>query len=176
MVRITDCVYCKFDGEILFETDKVTAALPKNPQVPGHAIVFPKTHIQILEQANDEVISALFEAANKLSIAMFEGLKAMGTNLIIMNGLAAGQKTAHLGVEVIPRTKDDGLSFNWPGRKIPDEQMGVIAEQTKGFLEDAKNESHHKESENAPSRGPSHGKDDSPHPEDRKSTRLNSSH
>ncbi len=123
---MVDCALCGFRGEILFEDNSITAALPPRPSVPGHVIVFPKQHIQIIEQAPDDTIKAMFDAANKVSSAMFEGLKAQGTNLIVTNGLGAGQKVAHIAVDVIPRAKDDGLNFSWPSRKLNDEQMSIV--------------------------------------------------
>ena len=125
------CAYCEFSGEKLFEDSSVIAALPPNPLVPGHVVVFPKQHVQILEQAPDEVVARIFEIANKMSVAMFEGLRAQGTNLVLMNGLAAGQKVSHIAVDVVPRVKDDGLGFVWPSRKLSDEQMGLVELQVK---------------------------------------------
>lgn len=128
---MADCAYCEFKGSVLFEDEKVVAALPPSPVVPGHAVVFPKQHFQIVEQAPDEIVSRLFEVANKLSIAMFEGLRAQGTNLIVMDGLGAGQKAPHVAVDVVPRTNGDGLSLTWPSRKLSDEQMGMVETQIK---------------------------------------------
>ncbi len=128
---MADCDYCDFKGEVLFDSPLVSAALPKSPAVPGHLVVFPKQHIQILEQASDDVVAALFEAANRLSVAMFEGLKAQGTNIVVMNGLAAGQNVPHLAVHVIPRVSNDGLGFVWPSRKLDDEQMSIVEAQVK---------------------------------------------
>ncbi|MBI4439216.1 HIT family protein [Candidatus Woesearchaeota archaeon] len=122
---MTDCQLCSFNGELLFEEGPILVGLPKKPAVPGHAIAFPKQHIQILEQATNEQAEKLVEAANKASIAMFEGLKAQGTNIIIMNGTAAGQKTPHLSIDIIPRFKGDGLNFQWPTRKLTEEQMDI---------------------------------------------------
>ena len=131
---MVDCALCHFRGEKLIETGLVVAALPEKPAVPGHAVVFPKSHFQILEQAPDNIVQELFEISNKLSIAMFEGLKSQGTNLVLMNGLAAGQSVPHLSVNVIPRAKDDGLSFAWPSRKLSDEQMSLIEAQVREQL------------------------------------------
>ncbi|GEM_PF-2900245 len=128
---MADCIYCEFKGSVLFEDEKVVAALPTRPVVPGHAVVFPKQHFQIVEQAPDEIVSRLFEVANKLSMAMFEGLRAQGTNLIVMDGLGAGQKAPHVAVDVVPRTNGDGLNLTWPSRKLSDEQMGLVEIQIK---------------------------------------------
>ncbi len=128
---MTDCEYCNFKGEIIHEDNILSAALPVNPIVPGHVIVFPKQHLQILEQVSDELAAAMFEMANKLSVAMFEGLRAQGTNIILMNGIAAGQKIPHISVSIIPRIKDDGLNYTWPGRKLTDDQMTIIEAQIK---------------------------------------------
>ncbi len=129
MTSVADCEYCSFKGQVIFDETLVSAILPENPAVPGHVVIIPKRHIQILEQASDDVITALFDAANKVSVALFEGLRAQGTNVIVTNGLASGQKIPHLSVHVIPRVKDDGLSFVWPTRKLSDEQMSMVESQ-----------------------------------------------
>lgn len=131
---MVECALCSFKGGMLAETSLVAAALPEKPVVPGHAIVFPKSHFQILEQVPDDVVSELFEVSNRLSTAMFDALKSQGTNIILMNGLAAGQRIPHLAVNVIPRARDDGLGFSWPSRKLSDEQMGLIEAQVREQL------------------------------------------
>ncbi|MBI2133746.1 HIT family protein [Candidatus Woesearchaeota archaeon] len=126
---MTECPYCSFKGDRIFDDDLVSAVLPEHPAVPGHVMVIPKRHIQILEQSPEDVVTALFDAANRISVALFEGLKAQGTNIVLMNGLAAGQKVPHLSVHVLPRVKDDGLNFSWPTRKLSDDQMMLIESQ-----------------------------------------------
>ncbi|MBI3050855.1 HIT family protein [Candidatus Woesearchaeota archaeon] len=131
-----DCPYCEFMGEVLFSDENIVAGLPVNPAVPGHAVVFPKRHVTIFEQLPGSMVSAMFDAANRLSTSMFEALRAQGTNLIVMSGNSAGQRIPHISIEVVPRAQNDGLSFAWPTRKLSDEQMGLVEQQFKAAVID----------------------------------------
>src|SRR3989338_3155345 len=110
-----DCAYCDLaeKGDKLFEDDNAIAAMSPEPASRGHALVMPKEHFTILEQVPDFIAGRLFALANKISTAMFETLRVSGTNIIIENGSAAGQKIAHLSINIIPRSENDGLGFNW---------------------------------------------------------------
>ena len=133
---MTECAYCNFKGTKIFEDEHVVAALPDKPMVPGHVLVYPKRHMQIFEQATPGVISQVFDLANKISIALFEGLGAQGTNLVVMSGIAAGQKVPHFAVDVLPRAKDDGVNLAWNTRKLSDDQMAIVEGQVKSIIFD----------------------------------------
>jgi len=73
----------------------------------------------------------MFFVAQQLSGILFDAVGAEGTNVMINEGFVAGQKHAHAMVHVIPRKKDDGLSFEWPQKQIPEESMNKIFELLK---------------------------------------------
>lgn len=126
---MSDCELCKMIAEkknLLYEDEKVVALLSALPSTMGHIIVAPKQHAPIFEQIPDFVVSELFMKANKLSIACFEALGAEGTNLIIENGIAAGQKSAHACLNVIPRKENDGLNLLWKPKQLSEEQMSTL--------------------------------------------------
>lgn len=119
------CAYCDLlQGESVLYEDALTAlVMPSKPAVPGHLIVIPKQHSPILEEFSDEIASHCFLVANKTSSLIFEAMGAAGTNIIVQNGLTAGQTVPHMSIHVLPRQKEDGLSFRWPPQKIPDQKM-----------------------------------------------------
>jgi len=84
----------------------------------------------------------LFNVGNKMSAVLFESLKAEGTNLLIANGAAAGQKVDHLVLHVIPRYKDDGVTISWKSEQIKEEELknvyGQIVSKTQGSQEPVK--------------------------------------
>jgi diadenosine tetraphosphate (Ap4A) HIT family hydrolase len=53
-------------------------------------------------------------------------LGAEGTNIMINEGVPAGQRHAHAMIHIIPRKKDDGLNFEWPQKQIPEDYMAKI--------------------------------------------------
>ena len=70
-------------------------------------------------------------------MAVFEILQAKGTNILIQNGVAAGQKTNHFMVHIIARKENDGLDFQWQSKQLNEEEMSTIElklkEGTKGI-------------------------------------------
>jgi len=133
---MTECPYCevvngKGKMQKIFEDDKILAILNPHPATIGHILLFPKEHKPILENVKDYDIAYMFKVANKLSTAAFESLGSQGTNIIIQNGIAAGQKIAHFCIHIIPRREGDGLDFTWQPRQLNEEEMSTIELQLK---------------------------------------------
>lgn len=115
----------------LYENDKVFAMLAPQPCTAGHVLVVPKTHFPIFENVPDELVAHAVVIANKISMALFDGLHVQGSNLLICNGVPAGQESAHTMIHVIPRMPADGLSFVWLPRQMTEEQMATVELQLK---------------------------------------------
>lgn len=128
---MTDCTFCqiisgKKECVKLFEDEKVLAFLHPEPASAGHIIVLPKHHYTIFEQMPDFEIEHIFDIANKLSVAVFDSLNIGGTNIIVNNGVAAGQKIPHFSIDVIPRQQGDHLNFEWLPKKLNEEEMSTV--------------------------------------------------
>ncbi len=126
-----NCLVCQIiDGKIpakkIYEDDGILCVLDINGANAGHCFVIPKEHFPIIEQIPDTVFARMFTFANKLSSAIFEGLKVQGTNLFITNGIPAGQTVAHCILHVIPRMQGDGVSLDWQTRKLNEEEMSTV--------------------------------------------------
>jgi len=146
------CVFCqavkgKVKLEKIYEDDKIAAVLHPRPAAKGHVLVFSKKHYNILEQIPDYEIGEIFKKVNKISIAAFEGVKAQGTNIIIQNGVAAGQEIPHVSVNIIPRKENDGINFQWQPKQLTEEEMSTVelqlkeeAEKIGGFEKEEKKE------------------------------------
>jgi histidine triad (HIT) family protein len=115
------CIVCDKIKEkkalIVYEDDSIIAILPTKPAVPGHIKIMPKEHASKLEELSDDVVEELFFVANYSSAAVFEALKAQGTNVILNEG------DAHLVMDVIPRKENDGLSFTWKPKQLSPTEM-----------------------------------------------------
>jgi histidine triad (HIT) family protein len=109
----------------VFEDAKVIAILSDRPASAGHILLMPKEHYPIIEQVPDYIISHLFIVANKLSVSVFEGMNAMGTNIIVNNGVAAGQNSAHFMIHIIPRRENDGLNLSWQPKQLSQEEFAT---------------------------------------------------
>ncbi len=128
------CEFC--DGrekmEILHQDDDVIIAVRDVVMTPGQITVFPKNHYTIMEMVPPSILEKCAVLANKVGIAVFESLGAQGTNIIIHNGLGAGQKVPHFAVEVIPRQETDKLQFTWPAKPLSEDEMEMLQTQLSG--------------------------------------------
>ncbi len=126
---MTNCVYCnaiKKGIDPIYEDNLCVGVLVKKPATPGHIVLLPKEHYPIMEQVPEDVMSHLFIVSNKLAISAFEGLKAEGSNLIIQNGVAAGQSHSHFLINLIPRKQGDDVDFAWQPKQLPEEQIAQV--------------------------------------------------
>jgi diadenosine tetraphosphate (Ap4A) HIT family hydrolase len=123
-----ECIICerKFENNILAETDEFTIALAIEPSVNGHIQIFSKEHSAIIEQIPDETLGKMMSAANKVSMLLFEVLKVHGTNIMINNGVPAGQKVAHFSIDILPRRTDDNLKLDWTLKQATPEALESI--------------------------------------------------
>src|SRR3989338_1535482 len=91
------CIFCqiisgKVQSRKVYDDDLVVAILDVNPANPGHTLIMPKEHYSIMPQMPDEEVSHIFIVAKALSNASLRALEAQGSNIIVANGVAAGQK------------------------------------------------------------------------------------
>jgi len=123
-----ECIICdkKFENNILFENDKIIIMLAVEPSVNGHIQIFSKEHYTIMEQAPDEILNYMISSANKISMVLFELLKVHGTNMIINNGVPAGQKIPHFSVDILPRRTDDNLKLDWALKQAAPEALESV--------------------------------------------------
>ncbi|MFA5797322.1 MAG: HIT family protein [Candidatus Woesearchaeota archaeon] len=110
-----NCEICEntFEKNLIYENEKIKVFLAPNPATSGHIQLFPKEHYSILEQMPQDLLTYMAAAANKISILLFELLKVHGTNIIMQNGISAGQTISHVSIHIIPRRSDDGLKLDW---------------------------------------------------------------
>jgi len=133
---MTECKICeiiskKVPAKIVYEDGAVMAILSDEPTIFGHLLVFPKQHHQTLEEIDDKVTAQIFYVASYAATAIFEGLGAEGTNIVICNGKDSSQRYPHLVVDVLPRKTNDGVSFQWDPKKLTPEEMEEIKTKIK---------------------------------------------
>lgn len=141
MTKCQTCQAIESSQLTLFEDDHIAALVSSEPVSAGHIIVVPKEHHPILEAVPDAVLRRMVVVANKLSMAAFDALGAQGTNLLIQNGLPAGQSRSHVQVSVIPRREGDNLQLEWKSGQVSEDESGKAevylkeAAQTIGVFE-----------------------------------------
>jgi histidine triad (HIT) family protein len=133
---MTDCKICniinkKAQGKVIYEDAAVMAIMSDEPTIFGHLLVFPKNHHATLEEVDDKVVAQMFYVASYAATAIFEGLGAEGTNIIISNGKDSSQRYSHIVLDVLPRKTNDGLDFKWEPKKLTPEDMDGAMEKIK---------------------------------------------
>ncbi|MBS3064355.1 MAG: HIT family protein [DPANN group archaeon] len=122
------CVFCSIaKGEvrakIVYDDAHFSAFLDINPANPGHILVIPKQHYEVLPQIPDELLGAYMKLLKILAAAVFEATQAQGVNIIQNNGVAAGQAVPHVHIHIIPRFENDGIKLNWDAKKVTEKQL-----------------------------------------------------
>jgi histidine triad (HIT) family protein len=133
------CIFChivsgKVAARKVYEDDKVIAVLDINPANPGHILLMPKEHYMIMPQMPDGEMNHIFMVAKHLSNSLLKALDVRGTNLIVANGGAAGQRAQHFMMHLIPRKEGDGVDFVLPSNNYSDDDLGKTAEMVKKKL------------------------------------------
>ena len=125
-----ECEYCeiaqhKGKAEILFEDQDIIIAIKDTAAIAGQITIFPKNHFTILEMVPDAILKRCASLSNAVSTTIFETMGCQGTNIIIQNGLGAGQKVPHFAVEVLPRREGDGLNLQWEPKQLSEDEMST---------------------------------------------------
>lgn len=129
-----NCIFCKIAaGEIpshkVYEDDQVIAFLDISPVKPGHILIIPKEHYDIMIDVPDDLISYIFIKAKYLMGVL---KKAMKADFVILS--VVGIDVPHFHVHLTPRYKDDGLDNFWPQDKYADGQAEEVAKKIKDSL------------------------------------------
>ena len=114
--------------------DEHTLAVLDQKGIHGQILLFPRIHLPILESIPDPLIMHLGNITTKLSVTLYKALELDGTNIIINNGVSAGQTQPHFSISIIPRKESDGLKFSWEQKEISVEKMDEIEEKIKAEL------------------------------------------
>ena len=133
------CVFChivsgKVAAKKVYEDDKVIAILDINPANPGHVVLMPKEHHMIMPQLPEDELLHIFIVAKHLSNVLLRTLDVRGTNIIVANGPAAGQRAQHFMIHIIPRREGDGVEFKLPSNKQAEEVLDNIAQMVRKRL------------------------------------------
>ncbi|MBI1958554.1 MAG: HIT family protein [Candidatus Rokubacteria bacterium] len=134
-----DCVFCKIrDGQLpalkIHEDQRTLTIMDINPLNSGHCLVVTKAHAPTLFEADAEDLQAAIVAAKKVALAIQQGLKPDGLNLLQANGAAAFQSVPHFHLHLIPRWNGDGKGFDWPLVAGNRDQIMKIGERLRGLL------------------------------------------
>jgi len=133
-----ECIFCKIvKGDLpshkVYDDHYVMAFLDTSPVNPGHVLVVPKRHVNLLDEVDDVMLAHVMVVAKKIGTALKTSLGVKGYNVVINNGEVAGQVINHFHCHVIPRLETDNL-HNWPQGQYAVGEAEVVAEKIKQSL------------------------------------------
>jgi histidine triad (HIT) family protein len=135
---VAGCVFCSIvagetPAEIVLDEDDVVAFLDARPVFKGHVLLVPREHVVTLPDLPAGLRDPFLEAAQRLSLAVVDGLGAQGSFVAVNN--VVSQSVAHLHLHVVPRTKGDGLrGFFWPRTSYADGEAATYAGRLRSAL------------------------------------------
>lgn len=115
------CLFCSIargetPASVVLDEPDTLAFLDNRPLFPGHCLVIPRTHYEVLTDVPDDRVGPLFTTAQRLARAVETALSAEGFFVAVNNRVS--QSVPHLHIHVVPRRKKDGLKgFFWPRHK-----------------------------------------------------------
>ena len=110
------------ETELITQDEDIMVLVPRKAIVPGQIIIAPIQDIVVLEQVPDALLQKMMQIANKMSSLLFETLKCHGTNILIQNGVAAGQINK-FSINIIPRFENDNVVLEWEPKQVKPEQL-----------------------------------------------------
>jgi histidine triad (HIT) family protein len=104
---MSDCIFCKIinrelPSTVYFEDDKVIAIKDIYPEAPIHVLIFPKEHIDSMNEINDDNANILINihmAAKKVAKEL--GISNSGYRLMNNCGIDGGQSVLHLHYHLV---------------------------------------------------------------------------
>ena len=134
---MTSCVFCaivagEVPAQIVADAPSGVAFLDTRPVFPGHVLVVPREHIEVLADLPAEALAGYFGLVQRVAMAVESGMAADGTFVAMNNKIS--QSVPHLHTHVVPRRRKDGLrGFFWPRSKYAsDEEAAEVAGKIRG--------------------------------------------
>lgn len=119
---MSDCVFCGIvagtvPASVVHEDDATLAFMDLRQPNPGHVLVIPRTHVEMIYDLEADAAARVFQATVIVANAIRRSLDPPGLNVWQSNGPAvAFQEVPHVHVHVhlLPRQHDDQLIRIYP--------------------------------------------------------------
>ncbi len=126
------CVFCRIiagtiPADLVYEDERLVAFLDVGPLAEGHVLLVPRAHVECLSELPSESAAALGAVLPRLAQGVLQTTGAPGLNVLINQGLQAGQVVPHVHVHVIPRRDGDGLGYRWNAGTYPAGRAAELA-------------------------------------------------
>ena len=118
----------KAASKTLYEDEKVLCVFPEKSAGKGHLVIYSKMEEKEIEKLSQEDAAHLFSMASLASTAVFEGLKAQGTNILLKSGRCDDNLSGMLEIHILPRWQDDKLQgLMWQPKQASYDLDSIVA-------------------------------------------------
>jgi histidine triad (HIT) family protein len=111
---MSSCIFCdiisgKSSANFVQRDEFCAAFMDIHPVNPGHVLVVPLRHAELLSEVDEVTIGHMLQMAQRIDTALRKsGIRCEGVNLFLADGRPAGQEVMHVHLHVIPRFSGDG--------------------------------------------------------------------
>ncbi|MDB4874646.1 MAG: hypothetical protein JWM41_1092 [Gemmatimonadetes bacterium] len=117
---MSDCVFCQIiAGELpvtwIHQGERCVAFMDIRPLTTGHVLVVAKEHAESFPDVSSDTAAEMMRVAHELDGALrASGLRCEGVNMLLADGVAAGQEVLHVHMHVFPAYRNDGFALKFP--------------------------------------------------------------
>lgn len=127
------------NGEIpshrVYEDEIVVAFLDIGPLSRGHLLIVPREQQANLHELSDASAAALGRAIPRVAAALVRATGCRAYNVLVNNGVEAGQVVMHVHVHVIPHFEDgSGLRKEWRAGRLDATEGAALAASIRAAL------------------------------------------
>ena len=115
------------------ETENEIAFLDIMPCAEGHTLIVPKKEVERFEDMEPKDTASLMVFLHRISKAVSSALGGMDYNLILNNGVQAGQEVMHVHFHIIPRLERTSRMFG-NRKNASTEELLQTADKIRKFL------------------------------------------
>ena len=130
----TKIIQGKIPCESIVETDSEIAFLDINPCSHGHTLCIPKREVARLEDLPPEDAAALMGFMQRVAAAVSRAFDGTDYNLMLNNGVNAGQEVPHIHFHVIPRKPGSSRPFK-SREPYGEGEMAAVGERIRACLD-----------------------------------------
>ena len=99
------------------ETENEIAFLDIMPCAEGHTLIVPKKEVERFEDMDPQDTASLMVFLHRIAKAVSSAFGGVDYNVILNNGVQAGQEVMHVHYHIIPRSERSSRMFG--NRKMP---------------------------------------------------------
>ena len=123
------------NNNVIYEDEQVLCVAPQKSFGKAHLILYSKVEEKDIRKLTQEQSAHLFFASSFASTAVFEGMKAHATNIVLKSGKSADNPKGTLSVHVFGRWQEDGLEkMNWQPKQTQEDLTPLQKEMKSNCL------------------------------------------